>query len=372
MDDGPSERESHLMCSMLTRVCRLFYVELLPRVFESVEFAFPSALNSPLGQKSLAFCKELNKDTEPLRSLARYIRTCTVRRDPHRATCAHISRALLKLVNLESLSLSVRVDVQIFKALESMKSLKKLCIEQCTFEAEEIPDTMQSLNLTHFVIRSIESVPKVLLAAISSPSLRVLEVLMEDDSEALYLIRRPMEWHLEELSVTTAMIEYADFATFLHKTPSIRTLSVGTRIRKPPYVPVIPSQPSSLPNLECLKCYPMVLPQLIPGRAVNHIHVFSQHVLLSYNPPLEPVEIAALNQSAAYLETLQIPLSYMMQLQIDGEHFRHLQTLIIEYDAATFINVSWLLLRLSTGTDTPHSLWSVSFLCRLDSLVSGT
>jgi hypothetical protein len=68
MDDGPSERESHLMCSMLTKVCRLFYVELLPRVFESVEFTFPPP-GDPQWPKSIAFCRELNKAKDPLHSL---------------------------------------------------------------------------------------------------------------------------------------------------------------------------------------------------------------------------------------------------------------------------------------------------------------
>jgi hypothetical protein len=170
------------------------------------------------------------------------------------------------------------------------------------------------------------------------------------------------------------MIEHSEFANFLHKTPSIRTLSVGTFIRKPPFVPVLSSRPSALPKLECLKCYPMLLPQLIPGRAINHIHIFSHCPPLSHNPPLKRVEISALKQSAAYLEMLRIPLSHMMQL-IDGEHFPHLQTLIVDYDAAKsgpILDVSWLLLRPFTGTDTPHSLLSVSFLCRRNSLVSRT
>jgi hypothetical protein len=122
---------------------------------------------------------------------------------------------------------------------------------------------MQPLNLTHFVIQYNISVPEVLLAAVSSPSLRVLEVLANYESDALYLIRRPIDWHLEELSVTAAMVEYSDFATFLHKTPSIRTLFVGALITAPPFVPVLSLRLSSLPKLERLMCYPMLLPHLI-------------------------------------------------------------------------------------------------------------
>jgi hypothetical protein len=173
---------------------------------------------------------------------------------------------------------------------------------------------MQPLNLTHFVIQYNISVPEVLLAAVSSPSLRVLEVLANYESDALYLIRRPIDWHLEELSVTAAMVEYSDSATFLHKTPSIRTLFVGALITAPPFVPVLSLRLSSLLKLECLMCYPMLLPHLIPGRAVNDIRIFDQCVPRRRNPPLEPDELAALQQSAAHLETLQIQLSHMIQL----------------------------------------------------------
>jgi hypothetical protein len=108
MDDRPSDRESLLMYSMLTKVCHLFYVELLPHVFESVEFTFPFTPD-PQWLKSIAFCKELNKNREALRSLARDIRTCMVGEDldlpwsSRRSACIQIySRALLRHVNLES------------------------------------------------------------------------------------------------------------------------------------------------------------------------------------------------------------------------------------------------------------------------------
>jgi hypothetical protein len=232
-----------------------------------------------------------------------------------------------------------------FKALQSMKSLKKLWIWECTFKAAEIPDTIQPLNLTHFGIHFMDSIPEVLLSAVSCPGLRVLEANLQEHSpdSSLYFIRKPIKWHLEELSVTSAMIEYREFATFLNKTPSIRTLSIGRDLRNPPFVSVLSLRPSSLPTLECLKCYPMVLPQILPGRAVKHIHVFNQRFSWK-NPPLEPVELAALKESAAHLETLQIPLSYIGKL-IDGEHFPYLRTLIIEYDLvpSSIPDVSWLL-----------------------------
>jgi hypothetical protein len=181
------------------------------------------------------------------------------------------------------------------------------------------------------VIQYNISIPEVLLAAVSSLSLRVLEVLTNYESDALYLIRRPIDWHLEELSVTAAMVEYSDFSS--QNAVYLNTICWGTYhcasfCTCPLLAAIVP------PKLERLMCYPMLLPHLIPGHVVNDICTFDQCVPHRRNPPLEPDELAALLQSAAHLEMLQIQLSHMIQLT-DGDHFPHLQMLIVEYDVGT-------------------------------------
>jgi hypothetical protein len=316
-DEGLSESESKRIYSRLAKVCRLFCAELLPRIFTSMEFAFP-LLDASEWPKSLIFCKELNANKQPALSLVSYIKACSFiasegAEERSLRVCLGIySRSLSRLVHLESLSFtSIPINNKIFQALDGLKSLTELFIRNCSFDSEltEIQARIQPLNLTHFELFETTGVAEAFIPIVLCPSLQVLKV--DDRHFANSVVGRTIEWSLQEFSVSLSMDDYPLLGVFLNSNPSIRTLSVSHfgDIRDS-FTATLSLQPTSLPHLESVQCPSFLLLELIPGRPVKSI-LISTRLNDDLDPYVEDIlsELATLKRPTAVVKTLQMPWS---------------------------------------------------------------
>ncbi|KAJ3752520.1 hypothetical protein EV360DRAFT_88668 [Lentinula raphanica] len=152
----------------LSLVCRYFCAEILPWLFESVAFC-PNLSKDATGDARasyISFCNSINRDEEFSKSLAIYIKHCSIRNWYDVSEIA--GKAFLNLyietlpnfVNLTTVSLSrMRLTPPLLAHIRRLQCLISLSIDRCNFAdilAKHVPKLASRCKLRSFCLYTSE------------------------------------------------------------------------------------------------------------------------------------------------------------------------------------------------------------------------
>lgn len=342
-EDDPTDYSNAL--SNVALVCRFFCAVAISRRFESLTFAGNTRADSPSSAVAggAPFCRAVNKDKEPAKSLAKFVKACTFDAwgiensggaGPQWARNAFLGiycQAITRMPHLESISIfDTAVDKRLLKAVCRCRKLRTLLFRGCTFrndvEKNDV-DQLTSLALISLQFYDIHGPLldhldwPVELRVFGAPSHRVTRKVQWQNLCTLSLSRGSNLDHLFHL------LEGAPHLTKL-------TISFVDSLTEPPSTLSIPT--TTIPHLRTLSCPPTLARYLIPGRPVEELDLSGEHLpdtfgLWSLSDTDEQV-LDSLTKSTGQIKKMKIPLQMFDRLRMN-EHFPQLEhlSLIVEH-----------------------------------------
>jgi hypothetical protein len=339
-DEHGDDRNFKLLLINLSLVCRFFNAVFVPRLFESIRVLQDTRGKGPY-PRAISFCKDLINDREPARTLGLHVRSCTFGKLGHRnLKFAQHSKAILRFVNLRSLSLSgIVITSTLFEAISALEHLTSLSINhsQLSPDLDSIPNL--TLHLTSFTFVGIYSLSPFsgrLARLVASPSVRVLHTSCVDFLRVF--MSQPIEFGLEELTFPLTGNAIPDLVRFLNRTPTITTLSFLIYSWETP-MSFNGLLPSALPRLKALHCPSCLAADFIPGRPLKRINLDAPAIPTQAGVGFAETSLgdgcrlfSLLRQSTAAIEMLHVPVD-MYYVASFGDNFPALRILHLECPA---------------------------------------
>jgi hypothetical protein len=339
-DEHGDDRNYKLLLINLTLVCRFFNAVFVPRLFESIRVLQNTRGKGP-DPRAISFCKHLTNDRDPARTLGLHVRSCTLGSlGPRNLKFAQHSKAISRLVNLRSLSLSgIIITSTLFEAISALEHLTSLSIShsQLSPDLDAIPNL--TLHLTSFTFVDTFSSSQFsgrLARLVACPSVRVLHTGCVDFLRAF--MSQPIEFGLEELTFPLTGYAIPDLVQFLNRTPTITTLSFLLYSWETP-VSFNGLLPSALPRLKILHCPSCLAADFIPGRPLKRINLDAPAIPTQAGVGFAETSLgdgyrlfSMLRQSTAAIEMLHVPVD-VYNVASFGDNFPALRILHLECPA---------------------------------------
>jgi hypothetical protein len=272
---------------VISRVSRWFRSIVFPRVFRSLDCAWPDGGASRF-PPALAFCAELNATASSGRStalrLAESVRNCFFGPDTVAGRAATPSavyrriytRALKYMPHISTVHLfRIFIDEKFLQALRALGKLETLRIHDC-YWGNAISTTVAPKRVNFPCLSELdimrENSDSGHVGVLMKPFLPILPKLLKfrTDDEAVVLT---IATHIP--SLTTLGIPRIDpsiVRMILAGSPSVTELSISQTL-EPESMSALALPPYALPYLESLSCGPSDLVELLPGRNVKRVEV---------------------------------------------------------------------------------------------------
>ena len=354
-DYGLSEQESKRYFIILSQVSCWFHSYFFPLIFRSLDV---SAYRSSVSTDTRLF-QELDNTASPSHSqaveLAALVTECTIRiyaddQEVYMRSLKHFSslrylsmidiyisgyfvESLSHLQNLETLIitrcfLSKYPTDSIFNIL-----LPKLTSFELSYSHPALPSNLFQLVLPNLASLKLQSnlcdtLPTSLFQLLSSASQTVKSLHITSFHAAVPVTLNHVYCFLTELVLFVRPVwGTPTFGNFLKQTPTITSINF---IDDPPPLPSPPLPSfglplSTLPSLKHIRGPDWVLMDLIPGRSVKRVELFTFNFFL-FPPSCFERAVDILCCSAAGIEHLEIPLSPVVPRGI----FQNVRTLSLQ------------------------------------------
>lgn len=387
-------KEERQVLANLALVCRFFSSLALPRIFAKMTLnGSPSASNGHSTTQASRFCVALLKGQEPAKTLAKYVRFCTI--SHWLVTEADLARhaffsmycdALSRMTQVESLELrSLVIERRLLKAMEKLHHLKYLSLSGCSFDPRLFPGEVktfaQALCLQSLVVAVTKSeygLPMFydsFTCVFDFASLKSLEV----DSWIIirHLTERVAPLPLENLTIH--IVSDPNLLPILfQKTPNLLELHIyRIVVPRPDFFDSLVVLSTSLPKLSVFDGPPALAAKIVPSRPVHKVWLLGTLISQSREPfslpSLDGSLWKALGRSTTQMSEILIP-KHLYTLQSLGDRLPCFSTLKISW-----CHANWVDDMLALNLKDAEAINTVSgcvllgmaiskFLCRLDHL----
>lgn len=315
-NDDMSVKELRRTLSNMALVCRFFSAIALPKLFAKVYF---SGRPGPEVSRTSQFCRALNNNQEPEKSLAKHVKACTFIHWPTATACqasqvaffTMYCSALSKMTSVESIAFyNVAITKRILKSVKKLCLVNSLSFSECSLvpevDLDQFTNFLQTLRLRFLTIIENKSSESRIFSNAISPALPLHNLIwLEVDNWSI--IQRLSELDHPLPLQTLAIFEVEDSALLpklFRQTPHLLHLYIGTMESGADSSTPVQFTDHLLPKLSSFQGTLSLATLLIPQRPVKKVSLMGYEASCSVSTQQV---WEALTKSKAPIRELFIP-----------------------------------------------------------------